>query len=535
MEMVRKECSPKTTIRNIKKILKENKLKVKESKVKNIYKNFYSIRLELKGFYNLGTNGKGLSKDLARASAYAELMERIQSKLLINTYFLNLENNLFSFKNEKTMNLIDNNLDDLLATFFDEDVDIVSFLKNNDKYNVIDKYKNLLTNKYSYLPSKLINATSFSNGLCAGNNYYEAVNQGICEIFERYCYREILFNTSKLDNIIIDNTLPIYERIQTIKRKGFNVYIKDCTLDKYPVIGVLITNEDNTKYIFTVGSDVSLNIAIQRCLTEAFQGLSNDKDVIKKMKDYNNNYNSFDKYERKTNWLNNYSSNNGIHPVEMFSSIKEVNYKSVKVFKSINTNKKIYDYLLNIIKINNLNIYIKDLSYLGFNTYKIFIPNLSTIDIINNNEKEIIKEYDFLKNIYFNLDNCNEEDAKKAIKIIKNVLCNKKFSFVSLGSYFHSNSYLKTNYNSITFELFYALLHFKFNIKLNYNHLTSKKLINYLKDLNSDNMYEDIINNLNLALPSCPNCNCCKLRKKCKYKNWKQVNNILNEKEKTFQ
>ena len=52
MEMVRKECSPKTTIRNIKKILKENKLKVKESKVKNIYKKFYSIRLELKGFYN---------------------------------------------------------------------------------------------------------------------------------------------------------------------------------------------------------------------------------------------------------------------------------------------------------------------------------------------------------------------------------------------------------------------------------------------------------------------------------------------------
>ena len=37
----------------------------------------------------MGSNGKGISKEFAMASAYAELMERLQSRMLIRNYFLN--------------------------------------------------------------------------------------------------------------------------------------------------------------------------------------------------------------------------------------------------------------------------------------------------------------------------------------------------------------------------------------------------------------------------------------------------------------
>lgn len=84
MNNIRKECKPQLTIEKIKKILKQNNIKVKEYKFKNINKELYSIRIEIKGFYNLGTNGKGISKDSAKASAYAELMERLQSYILFN-------------------------------------------------------------------------------------------------------------------------------------------------------------------------------------------------------------------------------------------------------------------------------------------------------------------------------------------------------------------------------------------------------------------------------------------------------------------
>ncbi len=534
MNETRKDKDPKETIKLIKKILKENKIKVKESKIKNIYKKFYSIRLELKDFYDLGTNGKGLTKSLAKASAYAELMERLESHMLINTHFLNKENTFTSYPDEKEdLNKLNKN-QKLLKSFFERNTKVSSFMNDNSKYSYVSKYKNLLTNEFEYLPSKLINATSFSNGLCAGNNYYEAISQGICEIFERYAYKQILQNEIPLTTITIDDSLPINTRINYLQSKGFNISIKDCTLGSYPVVGVYITNLENTKYIFTIGSDPNLNVAIQRCLTEAFQGLRADSEILKKMKPITNNYDSLSSFDKKTNWLKNYSSNNGIHPQKIFLSERTKSYKKIKVFSNLETNKQIYNYLLNIIEVNNFSIYIKDFSYLGFNTYKVFIPTLSNIDLINNNEKNIIKNFELLKEVYFDLDNTSSNNLIKASNLIEEIISNSKYSFIKLGNYFHANNYIKTTYNDITFELLYVLINYKLNNQVNLKLLCNKKLIDYLTSINSSDKYTYIINDLKLTLPTCPNCTNCKVQRTCKYKAWQKLNRTLKDKEKAF-
>lgn len=46
--MNRKDCTPNDTIKKIKKILKENNIKVKESPVINLNNKIFSVRLELK-------------------------------------------------------------------------------------------------------------------------------------------------------------------------------------------------------------------------------------------------------------------------------------------------------------------------------------------------------------------------------------------------------------------------------------------------------------------------------------------------------
>ena len=43
-----------------------------------------------------------------------------------------------------------------------------------------------------------------------------------------------------------------------------------------PVIGVLIFDPSMTKYYFKLGADANVDIALQRCITEVFQGLSFD-------------------------------------------------------------------------------------------------------------------------------------------------------------------------------------------------------------------------------------------------------------------
>lgn len=76
----RKDAQPRETIKKIKSILKTNNYKVTEKSIKRNLHSIYSIRLELK--YNKGANGKGISLKHARASAYAELIERLQSNML---------------------------------------------------------------------------------------------------------------------------------------------------------------------------------------------------------------------------------------------------------------------------------------------------------------------------------------------------------------------------------------------------------------------------------------------------------------------
>lgn len=85
-----KEESPSSTINNIRSILLEIGIFVTENFKQN--GDFYSCRIEIanEGLeqYHIGTNGKGVSLELAFASAYAEFMERLQNNVLIgNTYY----------------------------------------------------------------------------------------------------------------------------------------------------------------------------------------------------------------------------------------------------------------------------------------------------------------------------------------------------------------------------------------------------------------------------------------------------------------
>ena len=41
MNEIRKDCNPKDTIKTIRRILKENNIKIKEHKIRSIYKKFY--------------------------------------------------------------------------------------------------------------------------------------------------------------------------------------------------------------------------------------------------------------------------------------------------------------------------------------------------------------------------------------------------------------------------------------------------------------------------------------------------------------
>ena len=73
-----KDASPVQTVERIQNILKENGFTYSEKTFESGLKHCHTIRLTLDGSLS-ASNGKGVTPELARASAYAELMERLQS------------------------------------------------------------------------------------------------------------------------------------------------------------------------------------------------------------------------------------------------------------------------------------------------------------------------------------------------------------------------------------------------------------------------------------------------------------------------
>ena len=150
---------------------------------------------------------------------------------------------------------------------------------------------------------------------------------------------------------------------------GFKVIIKDLSFGIYPVIGVVVFDiHDN--YVFAAGCDVDINIAIQRCLTEIFQGLTNKNYHLKfhGFSDSVNNRNNFHKMVRN----NNADLDNTVLLGEKVS-VREL------PFYCVTNNEQSLDYLINIIIKNGNEIFVKDYSLFGFNTYHIYIPGMSEI------------------------------------------------------------------------------------------------------------------------------------------------------------
>ena len=392
----RKDCLPSDTIKNIKKILKNNNYKVTEKGIKRSLKGSYSIRLELNS--GKGTNGKGISLALAKASAYAELMERLQSNMLN--------------KKRITTNVIDKNhkIYDYLLNSASTEYKKLFFNLDEIYFNVSEAI-NIKTNKKEMIPINAICSFCHTNGLASGNTFEEAINQAIFEILERYCYQRCLNENIIIKNIDI-STYPLSRKnkkmLHFLKKMGFKYYVKDCSLGMYPVIGFLLLDKDNKTYTFTMGADTSFNIALSRCITEMMQGV-NFKELKKKMVHNLNLENMIKKYGKSFksyNWLRCFNNNNGYLTKNFFNNDKT--HISKLHFKDyLTTNKEILSYLKKII---DNDIYVVNYNNLGFDTYRVYIPYMTTVDCYDIEDLIINKNYDKLKYTYTNILVTNKKD-----------------------------------------------------------------------------------------------------------------------------
>src|SRR5574344_1959497 len=376
MQLLSKDAPLEVSLTKMKKIIDDLGYKIRLSKEKNPVKNSFSVNLSFEGANNyIFSNGKGSLSQSSLASAYGEFIERLQTNLYFNDYYL--ENRDF-FPDQKGFDKNSDFLDEDITKYYTlegiEKDDFLDFNSNNFSQIISLPFINQTSQKKVYFPLNLLANLYASNGLSTGNTKDEAKVQALCEIFERNV--KIKVYDSSLDGI-------------------------------YPVTAIAFINPKNNTLFLSFGSHPILEVSIERTLTELLQGREIDE------------LNSFEKptfdmedISSSSNLESHFVDSNAKVGLQFLSSKKSYVYTPWKFHNEKSSEQ--FAILKEILDKQNRTIYLREYDYLGFYSCHMIVPDFSEIypleDMIYNNKNQgkLIRDFILNKDKY-DLENLLDE------------------------------------------------------------------------------------------------------------------------------
>jgi ribosomal protein S12 methylthiotransferase accessory factor len=288
-----KDLPLEQTIANMSAVLAALGMKIEIASWRNLVPNVWSLHIRDAHSPMCFTNGKGSTKESALASALGEFIERLNNNHfyagsfwgedIANAAFVHYPNERW-FKPGRKDALPVEILDDHCREIYNRDGELRgSHLIDTNSGNVQRgicslPYMRQSDGEVVYFPSNLIENLFVSNGMSAGNTLAEAQVQCLSEIFERAVKREILEGEIALPDVpqeVLAKYPGILAGIQGLEEQGFPVLVKDASLGGvYPVMCVTLMNPRTGGVFASFGAHPSLEVALERSLTELLQGRS---------------------------------------------------------------------------------------------------------------------------------------------------------------------------------------------------------------------------------------------------------------------
>ncbi|WP_312049836.1 OsmC domain/YcaO domain-containing protein [Acinetobacter courvalinii] len=288
-----KDLPLEETIANMSGILAGLGMKIEIASWRNIVPNVWSLHIRDAQSPMCFTNGKGSTKESALASALGEFIERLNCNFFYNDQFWgeDIANAEFVhypdekwFKPGPNGELPKEILDEYCLEIYNPDDELLgTHLYDTNSGNMERGICSLPFVRQSddeivYFPSNLIENLYLSNGMSAGNTLAEAQVQCLSEIFERAVKREILEGEIALPDVpqeVLAKYPGIVAGIQGLEEQGFPVLVKDASLGgQFPVMCVTLMNPRTGGVFASFGAHPSLEVALERSLTELLQGRS---------------------------------------------------------------------------------------------------------------------------------------------------------------------------------------------------------------------------------------------------------------------
>ena len=490
-----KEVSPDETVKRVQSILEkvgiENKYEYINSSVGT---ESVSLKSYLKGNLFISTNGKGIDKKLALASAYGEYMERFQNMFFINKNNKSLSNYLtyselhevFYYKTIDELlnqnvkfNILQQYKKDLSPNQFKAFIQVISYHdKDSDGKIPCVKARDIIYNEEQYIPYRV--AIWDTNGMSAGNTDYEALVQGMSELLERKCQDKIIIN--RINPPVIPEEyyekFNVYKAIKSINSsERYKIIVKDCSLNSwYPVVGVLFIDKERKYYKASFGSYPIFEIALERTITELFQNVSIDKAAMVELYPYINVVNN---NKIQDNIFNMYLYGTAIIPEEFYRETDfSYEFKPFEEFDENVSNAELYNYLVDKFKEEDYSVCVVNNTRLGFPAFKIITSDSLVMTTFSNYWEETYNSISVAESIKDDVNNFERIDNQKALRFIQIIE-----PIFSSGSYltfkYIVNKEIITNEGKMGSEYYYSLF-----LALAYLKIGNKiKALNYIKNI----------------------------------------------------
>jgi len=288
-----KDLPLEQTITDMTGILADLGMKIEIASWRNLVPNVWSLHIRDAASPACFTNGKGASKESALCSALGEFIERLNCNFFYNDQYFGEEianSDFVHYPNEQWFKPNDADelpagiLDDYCLEIYNPDGELRGSNLIDTNSGRVDRgicsipYVRQSDGETVYFPSNLIENLFLSNGMSAGNNLAEAQVQCLSEIFERAVKRQIIEQEIALPDVprrVLEKYPDILAGIDALEAQGFPLVIKDASLGgQFPVMCVTLMNPKTGGVFASFGAHPSLEVALERSLTELLQGRS---------------------------------------------------------------------------------------------------------------------------------------------------------------------------------------------------------------------------------------------------------------------
>ena len=413
-----KDAEPKDTINRIKSILNEIGIDLVCQTEKHVDGVFTSYLTD--PICRWRTEGKGTTIEYCEASAYGEAMEHLCTHYAFDISTISEEATKYKgfyrypdeqvFPVEKILELSPVIVKEMQEPFerlgrdIPQNSDLISLWKKILKSDTtsfvpffhVNQKKNVL------LPDAILSKLCGTNGGGCGNSPEEAIGHALDEIVERWC-KYIIFSQRltppQVPDTYIEKRCPELLKLkQEIQNHGnLKVLIMDASLGKgYPVMLIVIIDPYTQRYLVNFGCHPQFEIALERCFTEIFQ----DRRIVPNLLERKDMavWANFDRESIycQRNWAKLLEDDLGIWPEELFGELPSWQFSEWTIYEDY-TNKIGMLIQLERLQEDGAEIFIRNVGFLGFPVYKVYVHGRSTSHI--NFTEDILFDLNVVNNI----------------------------------------------------------------------------------------------------------------------------------------